>query len=210
MLRAGFHAALEDSRRLTIEMAQVTLSVLNHACAALERSDLPAVAQAILSDDTANDHQARIEAACTEMLWKQQPLASEFRQIAATLDLASELQRAAHNASAVAKRVAKVQHAKVLGKIPALAELAALAQSMLGDLVTALERGDHDLVHQLSKFDDDVERLYAAGIKALQEYMQAHPASIGDGTQLLFALASLRRVCKRTRSAQAQVHELIA
>ena len=209
MLRTAFHSALDDTRRLTLEMAQLTLATLQHARGALERADSPEGAQAMVSDDAATDYQSRIEAACTEMLWKQQPIATEFRQVAAMLEVSADLQRAAHNASAIAKRVVRITNPAVLDDLGDVRALAVLAERMMKAVVDALEKNDADVVRDIAECDAEVERLYTQGIKALQEHMQAHPENVLDGTQLLFALASLRRACKRTRSVAGHVSDLV-
>jgi len=57
--------------------------------------------------------------------------------------------------------------------------------------------------------DDDIDRLYKRGVKALQQEMQADPALVKAGVRMLFVLAAIERVGDRANNIAWHTKEMI-
>jgi phosphate transport system protein len=57
--------------------------------------------------------------------------------------------------------------------------------------------------------DDEVDELYARGIEALQDEMQADSGKVRAGTIMLFVLANLERVGDRAQNVAWHTKEML-
>src|ERR1700721_3957239 len=86
-MRSAYHQALDNARLDVVRLGALTLDAIRSATHALERRDGALAARVIAGDDEIDDTRRRVEAACIELIWKQQRVASEMRAIAGALQI---------------------------------------------------------------------------------------------------------------------------
>jgi phosphate transport system protein len=199
-MRTAYHQALDNARLDVVRLGALTLDAIRSATHALERRDGALAARVIAGDDEIDDTRRRVEAACIELIWKQQPVASELRAIAGALQIVTDLERIGDYAVDISKNAIKLIDAPVRPASVEIGQIAAVAQTMLADAMRAYREGDAAVADSVIERDDEVDSLYRSGIEALQTEMQADSGVVPAGTILLFVLAIIERVGDRAQN----------
>lgn len=199
-MRQAYHQALDNARLDVVRLGALTVDAIRSATHALERRDGSLAARVIAGDDEIDDTRRRVEAACIELIWKQQPVASELRAIAGALQIVTDLERIGDYAVDISKNAIKLIDVPVRPASIEVGQIAAVAQTMLADAMRAYREGDADVATSVIERDDEVDALYRVGIDSLQSEMQADSSVIPAATILLFVLATIERVGDRAQN----------
>lgn len=196
-MRAAYHEALEGTRLDVVRLGALVGDAIRIAVEALERRDATAGGRVVAGDDIVDDLRRKIESHCIELIWRQQPVAGELREIAAMLEIATDLERVGDYAVDIAKNAIKLADQTMRPQKVEIDRIAGVAHAMLLDAMRAYTEHDSELGTAVIERDDEVDRLYKRSIKLLQEEMQADPEMVRAGTRYLFVLAWLERVGDR-------------
>jgi len=134
-MRTAYHAALNDTRMAVLRLGALTVDAVRSSYRALERRDASLAARVVAGYDEIDSMRRNIEAACIELLWKQQPVAGELRAVAGMLQIATDIDRANYYAVDIAKVAITLDD---LPSRPASLELGQLAEASLGMLDDAV------------------------------------------------------------------------
>jgi phosphate transport system protein len=208
-MRTAYHQALDNARLDVVRLGALTLDAIRSATHALERRDGALAARVIAGDDEIDDTRRRVEAACIELIWKQQPVASELRAIAGALQIVTDLERIGDYAVDISKNAIKLIDVPIRPATVEIGQIAAVSQTMLADAMRAYREGDAVVADSVIERDDEVDRLYRSGIEALQTEMQADSGVVPAGTILLFVLATIERVGDRAQNIAWKTKDLV-
>ena len=208
-MRTAYHEALEATRLDVVRLGALAGDAIRVSVEALERRDASLGARVVAGDDQIDDLRRKIEASCIELIWKQQPVAGELRAIAAMLEIATDLERVGDYAVDIAKNAIKLADVPLRPARVEIDRIANTAHAMLLDAMRAYMDQDAVLSEQVIESDDEVDKLYKRGVKALQEEMQADPALVRAGTRMLFVLAALERVGDRAQNIAWHTKDMI-
>ncbi|HEY0797657.1 MAG TPA: phosphate signaling complex protein PhoU [Candidatus Baltobacteraceae bacterium] len=208
-MRTAYHEALEAARLDVVRMGALTADAIHAAVTSLDRRDTALAARVIAGDDTIDDMRRKIEATCIELIWKQQPVAGELRQVAAMLQTVTDLERVADYAVDLSKNSIKLADVPLRPARVETGKIAAIASEMLTESMRAFTERDGDLASHVIARDDEVDNLYNRGIEALQEEMAEDPALVRPGTIMLFILATVERVGDRAQNIAWHTKEML-
>jgi phosphate transport system protein len=208
-MRTAYHQALDNARLDVVRLGALTLDAIRSATHALERRDGALAARVIAGDDEIDDTRRRVEAACIELIWKQQPVASELRAIAGALQIVTDLERIGDYAVDISKNAIKLIDVPIRPATVEIGQIAAVSQTMLADAMRAYREGDAVVADSVIERDDEVDRLYRSGIEALQSEMQADSGVVPAGTILLFVLATIERVGDRAQNIAWKTKDVV-
>ena len=208
-MRTAYHEALESTRLDVVRLGALAGDAIRLAVDALERRDSAAGARVIAGDDVIDDLRRKIESSCIELIWRQQPVAGELREIAAMLEIATDLERVGDYAVDIAKHAIKLADVPLRPARVEIDHIAGVAHAILLDAMRAYTERDADLAERAIAEDDEVDRLYKRGVKALQEEMASDPEMVKAGTRMLFVLAALERVGDRANNIAWHTKEMI-
>jgi len=208
-VRTAYHEALEASRLDVVRLGALCGDAIRVAVESLERRDATAGARVVAGDDAIDDLRRRIESHCIELIWRQQPVAGELREIAAMLEIATDLERVGDYAVDIAKNAIKLADQSLRPTRVEVDRIAGVAHGMLLDAMRAYTERDANLASEVIDRDDEVDKLYKRSIKLLQEEMQQDPELVRSGTRYLFVLASLERVGDRAGNIAWHTKDMI-
>ncbi|MDQ2680998.1 MAG: phosphate signaling complex protein PhoU [Candidatus Eremiobacteraeota bacterium] len=208
-MRTAYHQALESTRLDVVRLGALAGDAIRLSVDALEQRDSNAGAQVVAGDDVVDDLRRKIEAACIELIWRQQPVAGELREIAAMLEIATDLERVGDYAVDIAKNAIKLADVPLRPARVEIDRIAGVAHGMLLDAMRAYTERDPELAQLTIEQDDEVDKLYKRGVKALQQEMQADPELVRAGTRMLFVLAALERVGDRANNIGWHTKEMV-
>jgi phosphate transport system protein len=191
-----------------LRLGALTVDAVRSSYRALERRDASLAARVVAGYDEIDSMRRNIEAACIELLWKQQPVAGELRAVAGMLQIATDIDRANYYAVDIAKVAITLDD---LPSRPASLELGQLAEASLGmldDAVRAYREETPKVADQVLARADEIDVLYRSGIQALERAMAADTTVIPAATKLLFTLGNLERVGDRAQNIAWKVKEV--
>jgi phosphate transport system protein len=209
-MRTAYHQALDNARLDVVRLGALTLDAVRSSIHALERRDGTLAGRVIAGDDEIDDNRRRVESACIELIWKQQPVAGELRAIAGMLQIVTDLERIGDYAVDISKNAIKLADVPVRPASVEVGQIAATAQTMLADAMRAYREGDPALADSVIQRDDEVDNLYRSGIGVLQSEMQHDPGVVPAGTLLLFVLATIERVGDRAQNIAWKTKDIYA
>ena len=196
-MRTAYHEALEATRLDVVRLGALVGDAIRVAVDSLDRRDSAAGARVVAGDDVIDELRRRIESNCIELIWRQQPVANELREIAAMLEIATDLERIGDYGVDIAKNAIKLADQTMRPHKVEIDRIAAVSHQMLLDAMRAYTEGDAELATQVIERDDEVDGLYKRSIQLLQDEMQVDPEMVRAGTRYLFVLASLERTGDR-------------
>jgi phosphate transport system protein len=208
-MRAAYHEQLEAARIDVVRLGALAAEAVQHAVTALEKRDTDLAARVIAGDDEIDDLRRKIEAACIQLIWKQQPVAGELRQIAAMLQIVVDLERIGDYAVDIAKHSIKLADVSLRPARVEIGRMAAIANEMLRDVMRAYTEGDAASAEAVIARDDELDKLYHRGIEALQDEMQQDSGVVLAGTLMLFVLAELERLGDRAQNIAWHTKEML-
>lgn len=208
-MRTAYHEALEATRLDVVRLGALCGDAIRVAVESLDRRDAAAAARVVAGDDSIDELRRRIESHCIELIWRQQPVAGELREIAAMLEIATDLERIGDYAVDIAKNAIKLSDQALRPHKVEIDRIASVAHGMLLDAMRAYTERDAQLASQVIDRDDEVDKLYKRSIKLLQEEMQQDPELVRSGTRYLFVLASLERVGDRAGNIAWHTKDMI-
>jgi phosphate transport system protein len=80
-MRAAYHEALEQARLDVVRLGALVGDAVQSSVTSLEKRDTALAARVIAGDDDVDGLRRRVEQTCIELIWKQQPVAGELRQV---------------------------------------------------------------------------------------------------------------------------------
>jgi phosphate transport system protein len=199
-MRTAYHQALENTRLDVVRLGALVADAIRAATQALERRDVVQAGRVVAGDDEIDDTRRRVERACIELIWKQQPVAGELRHIAGMLQIVTDLERIGDYAVDIAKNAIKLADVSVRPASVEVGRIADVAYEMLQDVMRAYREGDGSLADRVIERDDDVDLLYRSGLESLQNEMQRDPGTVPAGTLLLFVISIVERVGDRAQN----------
>lgn len=208
-MRTAYHEALESARLDVVRLGALVGDAVQAAVSSLERRDTSLAARVIAGDDDVDLLRRRVEQTCIELIWKQQPVAGELRQIAAMLEIVTDLERVGDYAVEISKNSIKLGDVAIRPARVEIGRIASIATEMIREVMRAYTERDASIAEAVIARDDEVDALYARGIEALQEEMASDSGMVRAGTVMLFVLANLERVGDRAQNVAWHTKEML-
>jgi phosphate transport system protein len=161
-MRQTFHEQLDSLTHDLEEMTRLVGSAMARAATALLDADLQLAETVIAADEAVNTLYHGFEATATDLLARQQPVATDLRRIVTGLRISSDLERMGDLARHVAK-VARLRYpasavpADTRGIILEMSQVAELICIKTGDVIASR---DVKAALQLERDDDEMDRLH--------------------------------------------------
>ncbi|MHA6250967.1 phosphate signaling complex protein PhoU [Oceanobacillus sp. CAU 1775] len=190
--REQFQAELEELKELTIKMANLAGKALNKSIEALFTQNT-ALAEEVLQEDKAIDQlEADINEKTVLLIAKQQPVATDLRQVIITLRIVTDIERMGDNAKNIAKSA--ISLGDNMSTIPeGLKEMNQVTQEMLSSSMQAFNYQDITIAANLASTDDKVDKLY----KTIVSELLGETANNPDRIQYIMQVAFCARYIER-------------
>jgi phosphate transport system protein len=209
MPREGFHRRIQGLERDVLHMGEMVVDAINRSVEALKSLDAPAARQVVDNDEKVNQMRWDLEDKCVDLIATQQPVASDLREIIATLSIVRDLERIGDYAEGIGK-IALLHGQEPLVRpllyIPSMAEKAV---SMLRRSLDAFVNRDANLARVICDEDDEVDKLYDQTYHDLINRMVKDPSIITRATYLIWAAHNVERIADRATNIAESVVYLV-
>ena len=194
MAREAFHDQLEQLQSELLHMGTVVEEAIERSVRSLAEQDT-ALAQAVIDgDDQADELELDIEQRCLALFALQQPMATDLRSIGTALKIVTDLERMADHATDIAKVTLRLAGQPLIKPLIDIPRMAAIAQTMVREALSAYVNRDADLAYNMIARDDEVDHLYSQIFRELLTYMLEDPRTVQQATYLIFVSKYLERI----------------
>lgn len=186
--------------QMLIMGGKVEEQVGNAVTALLEAN--PELAQEVIAgEEEIDDLELEIDEACTMLIARRQPAASDLRMVMSVSKMIRDLERIGDEAKKIAKMAIVLSEE---GSAPhgylEIRHIGKGVRSMLKDALDAFARFDVDAAIATLKADEQVDLDYKTALRELITYMMEDPRSISRVMNILWTLRSLERVGDHTKN----------
>jgi phosphate transport system protein len=209
MAREGFHNRIKELERDVLHMGEMVIEAVNRSVEALANMDARAAKRVIDNDAKVNQQRWTLEEKCVDLIALQQPVASDLREIIATLSIVRDLERIGDYAEGIGKIVLLHGDQPLVRPLIYLPPMTEKAVSMLRRSLEAFVHRDADKAQQICLEDDEVDRLHDQAYRDLINRMVENPAVITRATYLIWAAHNIERIADRATNISESVVYLV-
>jgi phosphate transport system protein len=189
-----FEEALRDLRNNALMMASLTERNLENARKGLFERDEDWCNTVIADDEEVDTLEVQVDRDGIDIMLKFHPLASDMRNVIATMKFSVNLERIADQAVNVARRSRKLINRPVLPETGELEPLYRFASQMVKDAIQAFADSDIELARSLKDRDRTLDEMNRAYAEKVTEIMPTDPDSIPSYMDLIFMARFLERM----------------
>ncbi|MCL2344002.1 MAG: phosphate signaling complex protein PhoU [Firmicutes bacterium] len=214
MVRANFERDLQELHNELIEMGGFVESAIEDSIEAFKAHDTELCRKIIENDKIVDTMEKRIEAKCLWLIAREQPVASDLRQITTALKMTTDIERIGDHASDIAELILRVPDKNAFSDSGHIPQMAAAAIQMVHDAVTAYVDSDLELAGRMKKADDVVDDYFNVIKQELVQIFATQPEHLDHAVDLLLIAKYLERIgdhavniCEWVQFSQTGAHK---
>lgn len=191
-----FDEEMENLRNKVLKMGGLVEQQISGAIDALQDTNAKDAEKIILNDHKVNALEVTIDEACTQILARRQPAASDLRMVVAVIKTITDLERIGDEAEKIAKMALSLAEddAGFNSRYAGIRHLGDHVKRMVHDVLDAYARLDVDAALQVVRDDEDADKEYTDLMRMLITYMMEDPRKISEVLDVIWAARSLERI----------------
>lgn len=190
-----FNEELEMIKSQMLEMGGMVENQVSDAVQALEDANSELAEAVIIRESAIDAMEIEIDEACTTLIARRQPAATDLRLVMVVTKTIRDLERIGDEAQKIAKMAIRLSEE---GDTPKgyveIRHIANGVRKMLNDALDAFTRYDANRAIETRLADQQVDMDYKSAVRELITYMMEDPRSISRVINVLWALRSLERI----------------
>jgi len=206
-----FDEEMEDLRNKVLKMGGLVEQQINGAIEALQNTNAPGAEKIILRDHKVNALEVKIDEACTQILARRQPAATDLRMVIAVIKTITDLERIGDEAEKIAKMALNLAENDINfhNRYAGVRHLGVGVKRMVHDVLDAYARLDVDAAIQVVRDDDEVDNDYQELMRTLVTYMMEDPRRISEVLDVIWAARSLERIGDHAKNISEYIIYLV-
>jgi len=191
-----FDQEMEDLRNKVLKMGGLVEQQIGGAIEALQSVNAIGADEIILRDHKVNALEVVIDEACTQILARRQPAASDLRMVVAVIKTITDLERIGDEAEKIAKMALNLAEddAGFSSRYAGIRHLGDHVQKMVHDVLDAYARQDVDAAVKVVRDDDQADEEYQNLMRLLITFMIEDPRRISEIIDVIWAARALERI----------------
>lgn len=194
MTRNSFDLKLQQLHEDLMAMGEAVAKQIEDSIDALKKQDEILAEKVIQKDDVIDNFEEDIEDKCIKLMATEQPLASDLRRIFITTKIITDLERMGDHAVDIAKIAKKLVGGTYIKELIDIPKMAKIVEKMIKDSLEVYITTDISRAHEVSKMDDQVDRLFKSIFDELLVIMRNDQATINQASEFLFVCKFLERM----------------
>jgi len=159
-MRVKFEEQLEKLNVMLIDMGALCEEAIGYAVKALEEDSREMCEKTMLTDETIEERQREIEAACLKLLLQQQPVASDLRLVSASIKMIGDMERIGDQACDIAEIAKTLKNDSDSFNREMISSMAEAVTDMVKKSVDSYIRKDIKLANDVIIKDDVVDNFF--------------------------------------------------
>jgi len=194
MTRNSFDLKLQQLHEDLMSMGAAVTKQIEDSINALREQDEALTDKVIEKDDIVDKFEEEIEDKCIKLMATEQPLAGDLRRIFIATKIITDLERMGDHAVDIAKIAKKLIGENYIKELIDIPKMAKIVEGMIKDSLEVYITRDVNRAHEVSKMDDEVDKLYKNIFAELLIIMRNDPTTINQASQFLFVCKFLERM----------------
>jgi len=206
-----FDEEMEALRNKVLKMGGLVEQQITGAIEALQNTNAPGAEKIILKDHKVNSLEVKIDEACTQILARRQPAASDLRMVIAVIKTITDLERIGDEAEKIAKMALNLAENDISfhNRYAGVRHLGDGVKRMVHDVLDAYARLDIDAAIQVVRDDEVVDNEYQELMRTLVTYMMEDPRKISEVLDVIWAARSLERIGDHAKNISEYIIYLV-
>jgi phosphate transport system protein len=201
-----FDADLEHIRTRVLQMGGMVEMQIFKAMEGFQSGDIPFLDKVIDDDHRVNLMEVELDEACSQIIAKRQPAASDLRMIMTVIKTITDLERVGDEGKKIAKMSKRLHSADApITRQVELKHAATLAVDMLRKALDAFARLDVNAAAQVVRQDSEVDSAFKSIMRQLITYMMEDPRTITHSLQILFIAKAIERIGDHSKNISEYV-----
>lgn len=206
MIRARFDEELKRLHREMIAMGSYVEKAINDSVTALKTGDLERCREIIEDDKVVDEMERTIESKCLWMIAKQQPVASDLREITTALKIITDMERIGDHASDIADLAMRINDHSTFSDSDTIFQMATAAMEMVNAAVTAYVNYDLELAKATEEKDNVVDDYFNMLKNNLAEVFRTNSQNMDTAVDYLLIAKYLERIADHATNICEWVH----
>ena len=206
-LSRQYDSELEDIRSRVMQMGGLVESQILAAIECFGTGNYDLMAQVTDTDRRVNSYEVEIDDACTHVIAKRQPAASDLRLIMAVSKIVTDLERTGDEAEKIA-RMAKNIYDRGRLQIPRSADVrhaGQLAVAMLRRVLDAMARLDAGEAERIIAEDVAIDDEFRGIVRQLVTFVMEDPRTISTVLDIVWIAKAIERIGDHAKNIAEQV-----
>jgi len=191
-----FDQEMEDLRNMVLKMGGLVEQQICSSIDVLQSVNAVGAEEIILRDHKVNALEVSIDEACTQILARRQPAASDLRMVIAVIKTITDLERIGDEAEKIAKMALHLAEDDVgfSSRYAGIQHLGDHVNKMVHDVLDAYARQDVDAAIKVVRDDEKADEEYQNLIRLLITFMMEDPRKISEVLDVMWAARALERI----------------
>ncbi len=186
-------------------MTQLAQKALEEAMDALKTQNAE-LARKVVGEDLKQNHLMRIiELECLQILAELEPKASDLREVVASLQISTELERISDHAKSIANIVLTMDSEEFSGPMDRIAAMGDLCLTMISQVMESYTNMNEDLARHVAENDQQVDELDEEASSSLMMTLMTSADTSMHATHLLWIAYHLERIGDRVSNIAERV-----
>jgi phosphate transport system protein len=196
-----YNEELEDILNQVMTMGGLVEQQLSDALVALIEGDNERGEHVVTNDYRVNAIEVELDEACTHILARRQPAASDLRLIMAVIKTITDLERIGDEAERIGRMALHLLESdRRRSPMAAVEGLGQHVRRMLRGSLDAFARMDTEQAVRVAQEDIQADSQYEVIMRELMQYMQDYPKSVPRIMDVVWSVRALERIGDRARN----------
>ena len=160
MLRTNFENDLNKLHVDLDKMCHLVILAIENCIVAFKSGDRELCRDILAVDKVINDMERTIEARCLSLILKQQPVASDLRNVSTALKVVTDLERIGDQGADIAEILLDTDVTCPYKMVEHIPNMAHLAKNMVKQSIEAFHQHDLKKASEVKKLEDDMDGLF--------------------------------------------------
>ena len=175
-MRDAFHEDLDSINQTLVDMSTLVAGAMGRATTALLTANLELAEEVIADDDRIDAIQHELDNKTLDVMARQQPVASDLRNLVVSLRMSADFERMgdfAHHVARIA-RMRYPQTAVPAELAPTIQAMGDCAQALITKVTGLLQSRDINVALEVERDDDEMDKLHRKLFEVLLDDSWAH------------------------------------
>lgn len=192
--RTVFLEELENLNNDVIKMGTMLETSIALMVQAMENRSVSMAQNVMMRDDQIDDMQISIEQECVSLIAKQQPIATDLREVTSIMKLVTDVERIADHCFDISEYLLDLFEKQPMEEPRKLRGMIDTMREMATNIIVSYVRRDVELAKKVHDQDDVVDEYFALIRAELIEKMQREPAFVPQCVDYLMIIKYLERM----------------
>lgn len=193
-IRYEFEREINQLHKDLVKMGAVIEEQIDNMIKALTTQDVALAQEVIDRDDVIDEMELQMEQECILMIARQQPIASDLRDIASILKMLTDLERIADHCEDISRYTIRLAGEDYFKPLDNIKEMALKVKEMISAVIDSAIKKDVALAQHVYDMDDTIDAMFRDIVEELQALMIEDPKVIKQCVDFMFIIKYLERM----------------